>query len=381
MAKYLTKKIKDERGIWIPVYGKTPEELDEKVSRRLEEIEAAKALARNPYVYQYAKQWYDTATKALSYKRREDYANIINNHICPYIGQMHMSEVTPAVIDALMAAEAHYSRSLQDKLVSALRKIFTAAYKEGVITSIPCIDLKAGGKKPQEKYALTPAQQATLLDTVRGLPIEGFVRFGLYTGLRREEILALRWDCIELDGEAPHLRVRRALRWEHNRPIISEALKSPAARREVPLPTSLVDWLRPLRPADGNGYLFTDSHGEPWTETVFRNSWRAITRRQAGKAVRVRKDPETGEPMKVEVEKRLGDRIPNSRLTVTIDFAVSPHILRHTYATSLLMAGTNVKAVQYLLGHEQVETTLNIYTHLMERSAAANIGAVRAAFG
>ena len=48
MAKYLTKKIKDERGIWIPVYGKTPEELDEKVSRRLEEIEAAKALARNP---------------------------------------------------------------------------------------------------------------------------------------------------------------------------------------------------------------------------------------------------------------------------------------------------------------------------------------------
>src|SRR5699024_5770360 len=156
----------------------------------------------------------------------------------------------PAVIDALMAAEAHYSRSLQDKLVSALRKIFTAAYKEGVITSIPCIDLKAGGKKSQEKYALTPAQQATLLDTVRGLPIEGFVRFGLYTGLRREEILALRWDCIELDGEAPHLRVRRALRWEHNRPIVSEVLKSPAARREVPLPTSLMDWLQTLRPAD-----------------------------------------------------------------------------------------------------------------------------------
>ena len=381
MTKYLTKKIKDERGVWIPVYGKTPEELEEKVRRRLEEIEAAKELASNPYVYQYAKQWYDNATRSLSYKRREDYANIINNHICPYIGQMHMSEITPDIIDALMAAEAHYSRSLQDKLVSALRKIFTAAYKEGVIKVSPCVDLKAGGKKPAEKDALTAAQQKTLLDTVRGLPIEGFVLLGLYSGLRREEILALKWDCIELEGDAPHLKVRRALRWEHNRPNVSEQLKSPAARREVPLPSVLVDWFRPLQPEDKTGYLFTDSNGEPWTETIFRNSWRAITRRQAGTVTRIRKDPATGEPIKVAVEKRLGDKIPNSKLTVTIDFAVSPHILRHTYATSLILAGTNVKVVQHLLGHEKVDTTLNIYTHLMERSAAANIGAVRAAFG
>ena len=381
MTKYLTKKIKDERGVWIPVYGKTPEELEEKVRRRLEEIEAAKELASNPYVYQYAKQWYDNATRSLSYKRREDYANIINNHICPYIGQMHMSEITPDIIDSLMEAEAGYSRSLQDKLVSALRKIFTAAYKEGVIKVSPCVDLKAGGKKPAEKDALTAAQQKTLLDTVRGLPIEGFVLLGLYSGLRREEILALKWDCIELEGDAPHLKVRRALRWEHNRPNVSEQLKSPAARREVPLPSVLVDWLRPLQPEDKSGFLFTDSNGEPWTETIFRNSWRAITRRQTGTVTRIRKDPATGEPIKVMVEKRLGDKIPNSKLTVTIDFAVSPHILRHTYATSLILAGTNVKVVQYLLGHEKVDTTLNIYTHLMERSAAANIGAVRAAFG
>ena len=381
MTKYLTKKIKDERGVWIPVYGKTPEELEEKVRRRLEEIEAAKELASNPYVYQYAKQWYDNATRGLSYKRREDYANIINNHICPYIGQMHMSEITPDIIDSLMEAEAGYSRSLQDKLVSALRKIFTAAYKEGVIKASPCVDFKAGGKKPAEKDALTAAQQKTLLDTVRGLPIEGFVLLGLYSGLRREEILALKWDCIELEGDAPHLKVRRALRWEHNRPNVSEQLKSPAARREVPLPSVLVDWLRPLQPEDKSGFLFTDSNGEPWTETIFRNSWRAITRRQTGTVTRIRKDPATGEPIKVMVEKRLGDKIPNSKLTVTIDFAVSPHILRHTYATSLILAGTNVKVVQYLLGHEKVDTTLNIYTHLMERSAAANIGAVRAAFG
>lgn len=96
---------------------------------------------------------------------------------------------------------------------------------------------------------------------------------------------------------------------------------------------------------------------------------------------RQRLDPKTGKLCKVQVEKKLGDKVPNSALTIEIDFPVTPHILRHTYATSLLMAGTNIKVVQHLLGHEKVDTTLNIYTHLMERSAEANIGAVCAAFG
>lgn len=67
---YLKKKVKDERGVWIPVYAKTPEELEAKVAARLAQIEAAKALAANPYVYQVAVDWYATTTQR-SFKRRE----------------------------------------------------------------------------------------------------------------------------------------------------------------------------------------------------------------------------------------------------------------------------------------------------------------------
>lgn len=374
---YLKKKVKDERGVWIPVYAKTPEELEAKVTARLAQIDAAKALASNPYVYQVAADWYATTTQR-SFKRREDYRNAINRHICPVIGQMHISEVSAADVASVMAAADGYSRSLQDKIASTLRQVFAYAEDQGYISSSPCGKLKAGGKKPAEKSALTPAEQATLLRVVSGQQIEGFVRLGLFAGLRREEILGLMWDCVVLDGPAPHVKVRRALRWEHNRPIVSDALKSYAARRDVPIPPQLSNWLRERQAA--SGYVICTEAGQPWSEASFKSAWGYIKRRQTGTASRQRLDPKTRKLCKVQVEKKLGDKVPNSAVTIEIDFPVTPHILRHTYATSLLMAGTNIKIVQHLLGHEKVDTTLNIYTHLMERSAEANIGAVCAAF-
>ena len=72
---------------------------------------------------------------------------------------------------------------------------------------------------------MTDQQVAVLLDTVKGLPPYLFIMLGLYSGLRREEILALQWDCVFLDEDTPYLSVRRAWRTEHNRPVVSTVLK------------------------------------------------------------------------------------------------------------------------------------------------------------
>lgn len=82
----------------------------------------------------------------------------------------------------------------------------------------------------------------------------------------------------------------------------------------------------------------------------------------------------------VTVEKKMGEYAPKSKVRITIDFHVTPHILRHTYATNLILAGVNIKKVQYLLGHAKVETTLNIYTHLMENRPEDLIRDIRMAF-
>lgn len=374
MQKYLKKKIRDERGVYIAVYAKDPEELERKVAERLAEVERRKQLAENPLVWQYAQTWYKLYTPRLSDSRKSDYAIAINRHICPIIGARHMLDVTPGDIADVMLACADLSRSSQDKIVCALKKIFTAGEKAGVVRANPCVDLRAGGKRAAEKEALTRQQMRTLEDAVAGTRIYPFVMIGLYAGLRREEILGLQWDCVHLDGAAPYISVRRALRWVHNQPVVSDELKSAAARRDVPIPPTLVGCLADLQRTATGDYVISSSDGQPWSMTAYRNAWRYITRRQTGTAKRT----EHGET--VLREKKLGETVRNSKVQITIDFGVTPHILRHTYITNLILSGANVKVVQYLAGHSKVETTLNIYTHLIERSPEANLGAVLAAF-
>lgn len=374
MQSYLKKKIKDERGVYIAVYAKTPQELAQKVAERTAEIERRKQLAENPLVWQYAQTWYKLYTPRLSDSRKSDYAIAINRHICPIIGARHMLDVTPGDIADVMLSCADLSRSSQDKIVCALKKIFAAGEKAGVVRVNPCVDLRAGGKRAAEKEALTRQQMRTLEDAVAGTRIYPFVMIGLYAGLRREEILGLQWDCVHLDGAAPYISVRRALRWVHNQPVVSDELKSAAARRDVPIPPTLVGCLADLQRTATGDYVISSSDGQPWSMTAYRNAWRYITRRQTGTAKRT----EHGET--VLREKKLGETVRNSKVQITIDFGVTPHILRHTYITSLILSGANVKVVQYLAGHSKVETTLNIYTHLIERSPEANLGAVLAAF-
>lgn len=374
MQSYLKKKIKDERGVYIAVYAKTPQELAQKVAERTAEIERRKQLAENPLVWQYAQTWYKLYTPRLSDSRKSDYAIAINRHICPIIGSLHMLDVTPGDIADVMLSCADLSRSSQDKIVCALKKIFAAGEKAGVVRVNPCVDLRAGGKRAAEKEALTRQQMRTLEDAVAGTRIYPFVMIGLYAGLRREEILGLEWDCVHLDGAAPYISVRRALRWVHNQPVVSDELKSAAARRDVPIPPTLVGCLADLQRTATGDYVISSSDGQPWSMTAYRNAWRYITRRQTGTAKRT----EHGET--VLREKKLGETVRNSKVQITIDFGVTPHILRHTYITNLILSGANVKVVQYLAGHSKVETTLNIYTHLIERSPEANLGTVLAAF-
>lgn len=64
----------------------------------------------------------------------------------------------------------------------------------------------------------------------------------------------------------------------------------------------------------------------------------------------------------------------------TIDFPVTPHILRHTYITNLILSGANLKKVQYLAGHADIKVTLDIYTHLVDQHPNNFVDEVNKAF-
>ncbi len=170
----------------------------------------------------------------------------------------------------------------------------------------------------------------------------------LRCGLRREEALALQWDCVHLKKPA-YIEIRRALRWESNQPVVSDQLKTDAARRSVPLSPSMVKYLSGIRQASG----YVCSGADPMTQAAFRRAWDKIHTRTVRDGM------------------KLGDKIRNRKIYITLDFDVTPHQLRHTFASDMVAAGVSPKAVQYILGHTDPAFTLAVYTHLHEQSPAA----------
>lgn len=365
-------------GAWdVEVWGRTKAECRAKADARAAELAGAAAERLAPggvLVYEYAQTWYKLNTHGLGIKRCEDYQNAINNHICPAIGNKRLDAVT--LDDGLdILRHSPQSKSSQQKIVTTLKRIFKAAADNDLIRRSPFTDLKPGGKPSAEKEPLTKEQQAALLAAVKGKDVETLVLLCLYLGLRREEALGLKWDCVYLDAATPYVDVRRALRWEHNKPVLGDKLKSKAAYRKLPIPPLLLAHLRTL-PHKGD-FVCHRANGEAHSASSYRRAWEDITEQEI-KPVTY-KSNRTGEPVTRELA--AGDKVPYRRAVACLDYHLTPHILRHTYITELFTSGADVKTVQYLAGHSSVQITLNIYTHLMANRPEDTAGAVLAAFG
>ncbi len=371
-SKSYRKRIKGPDGKYHDVYGRTIAERDLAVAELRASWAAEEKTAADPFVWQYAAAWYARDTAGKSERQRETVADQLNRIICPVIGQRRMGEITADDIADVMATRATLSRSAQEKTTQVLKRLFAAAAEADVIRKNPAAKLQPGGKRAKKKDALTRAQEQTLLAAVTGCSIWLFVMLGLYTGMRREEIVGLQWDCVEL-GDVPSVTVRRACRWiKNNRPEISDDLKSDAAARTVPIPPQLADALRETKAATKlpesvlrGRTVIAKPDGTPWSYSSFTNAWYAVEARSTGTVKRKRKDPITGEIVTVKEVKRLGDKIRNHNAVVSIDFPVTPHILRHTYITRLILGRVPLKRVQFLAGHADPAVTIKIYTDLM----------------
>ena len=381
--QYYRKKLKDPAtGKYVPIYGKTAAERDAKVEAQLAAWAAEAERSATPWVWEYCASWYAKASASMSEDRKRAVAREINDNILPVIGQLRMADVTSDDLKRVMANRAKYAKATQEKTRQILRRIFADAEEAGKVPKDPARRLRTAGGRPAAKIdALTPDQQATLLAAVADLPVRLFCLLALYAGLRREEICALQWSCVDLDSKAPHIDVRRACRWvRNNAPEVSEVLKSSAAWRTIPIPSQLVEALRSAQEAAAGPWVLANSQGGPWSYATLRSAWDSVRARSAGTATRVRKDPATGELKKVVIEKKIGDRVRNHAALVSIDFPVSPHILRHTYVTRLILGGVDLKRVQYLAGHADAKITLDIYTSLMGHRPEDLIGDVTGIF-
>lgn len=366
--EYYRKRITRPDGKTEDIYARTITELNEKVTRRKNELAAGTVPPKEMFVFEYCAAFYRRTAPNLSAERQALYQRQINKVICPVIGNKRLAAVTLDDLKDVLATRAHLSRRSQEDTVQILKQIFSAAAEADAIPKDPSLRLKPGGKPAAQKAALTEEQQTALLAAVRGLKVEPMIMLGLFTGMRRGEICGLRWDCVELDAPTPYIKVRRACRWPDKiHPEVTEQLKSPAAFRDIPIPPQLQKYLQDIKKGlpgknVGNLYVYGNRQGQAISYSTLRRRWETIRTRSTASG------------------RELGEKIPNHKVIVTLDFMPTPHILRHTYVTRLVLSKMDLKRVQYLAGHSDPQVTLKIYTSLQNSSPADLAADVWAAF-
>lgn len=287
----------------------------------------------------------------------EIYNSYLRVHIAPFFApqRLKLTEVQPHHIQRYLdeKTRAGLSANTLKKQMTLIRGALRYAYRLGAIDSDPCDRIVMPAMKKFVGTSYTEEQAITLLQAAKGEEIEPVVVLALMLGLRRSEILGLRWCDIDFGAEVVHIRntVTRA----YSR-IESERTKSKASRRDLPLTRELASYLRRLRAQQSERAL---SLGEKYTRSDH---------------VAVKLD---GREFSVDGLSSCFTRflrrhdLPRVRL----------HDLRHTAASLLLAKGLSVKHIQEYLGHESVETTLGIYAHLNPTASRDTANALAEALG
>ena len=359
---YYRTRIKDADGKLVALYARTPEELYNKETIALEQIENATFHRKTPTVAEYCEKWLLMQSVHVRTTTLTDYTSKVRRHIIAELGDKRMGEVSLDDIQLALVSVSKKSASVYKSVVILYKSIFRAAKESRIIDNNPTIYLttKGGGVPQKDKAALTDEQVERLLDAVEGLPTYVFVMLGLYAGLRREEILALKWDSVYLDGNFPYLTVRRAWHTENNRPVILEELKTKAAERNIPLPTCLAECLKETKENSTSEYVVPNRDGDPLSYTQFKWLWQYVVTRTVKERSYYRY--EDGKRVKHTVTPVLGEKAAhNGNVVYSLDFEVTPHQLRHTYITNLIHSSVDPKTVQYLAGHESSKITMDIY--------------------
>ena len=281
--EYYRTDVEGADGKYISLYGKTREELYDKEMAALEQIDNTTFRRKSPTVAEYCEKWLLMQSVHIRATTLIDYTSKVRRHIIAELGEKRMAEVTLDDIQLALVPVSKKSASVYKSVVILYKSIFRAAKESHIIDTNPTIYLnaKGGGVPQEEKQALTDEQVERLLDAIRGLPPYVFVMIGLYAGLRREEILALQWDSVYLDTDAPYLTVRRAWHTEHNRPVILTELKTKAAERNIPLPDCLAECLKEAKKKSTSNYVVANRDGDPLSYTQFKRLWQYIVTRTA----------------------------------------------------------------------------------------------------
>ncbi len=308
--------------------GRTKKELAENVARiKEEEMGVRPAQRRDITIQEFGPIWYAAYKEPhLRASTAGMYEYILDAHIYPAMGARQMRAITPVELQVFVNSFAGRSVSLINKVVLTLRQLFKRAQLDGLVDRNPMLGIIVPKGTQNPKRALTDAERAAVEKTGTAHP-EGLLLLLLYyAGLRRGEAIGLQWGDIDFDAGV--IRVQRQVAYVGGAAYLQEP-KTRAGKRAIPLLAPLREALWPHRGLPGTYVLTATKTGGYLPDKSFRKRW---------------------------------DRLMEAAGTPD----VTPHMLRHNFATVAYEAGIDELEATRILGHEDYKTTASIYTHLRE---------------
>jgi integrase len=265
------------------------------------------------------------------------YKSVVNRHLIPALGRLKLKALTPAHARSLYREKLDCE--LSPRTVQYIHVTLHKALKQAVMDGLIPRNIADAVKAPQahkiEVTPLTPAEVKVLLSAASGDRLETLYITAIHTGLRRSELLGLKWTDIDLDART--LSVQRSL----DRDGTFNPPKRNKSRRTVKLTAQAAEALKGHRARQNEERLQLGSLWEDWG-LVFPN--------------------QSGKPMNADYLYHRGFKPLLERAELS---GFTFHSLRHTCATLLLSKNVNPKIVSEMLGHATISQTMDTYSHVM----------------
>lgn len=337
----------DENGkdIYKYVSGKTKKELEANRQKAIAYYIDGTGLADDVLFGPYAIQWYHTYKEpAVKPATKAEYRIVLNRYVLPAFGDRKLRAIRPSDLQQFFTTLKGFASTYSVIAKTIFNSVFLTACADRILDRNPMALVKSvrAPKEPTDAgadkhRALTLDERRRITDLCASSPRALYVALLYYLGLRQGEAAGLKWG--DIDWKRGLIHVQRTI----NRLNVAASPKTESSERMVPIPAPLSAILSGLRGVP-ELYILHNQEGTPLSSIQRQHLWQKLIVKECG--------------------------IPD----------ITAHALRHNYITMCWEAGIDVYATARFVGHANVSTTLNIYTHLSKEREEQNIRAVQEIF-